>query len=105
MYNIVFRKVADRLIDRIENGAKVNICGLEITKDQIVYEKRKKTIVIDRNNFDRCYTSTGAYNNFIYLHVRDEKKPVFHCSPNLDNARLIVPIVNYFFEYRPNQNG
>ena len=105
MYNIVFRKVADRLIDRIENGAKVNIGGLEISKDQMVVEKRKKTIVIDRSNFDRCYANSGAYTNFIYLHVRDEKKPVFTYSLNADNARLIVPIVNYFFEYRPGQNG
>ena len=103
MYNIVFRKVADRLVNRIENGAKVNICGLEISRDQIVYEKRKKTIVIDRNNFGRCYTNSGAYINAVYLHVRDEKKPVFTCSLNADNARLIVPIVNYFFEYRPSQ--
>ncbi len=103
MYNIVFRKVADRLVNRIENGAKVNICGLEISRDQIVYEKRKKTIVIDRNNFGRCYTNSGAYTNSVYLHVRDEKKPVFHCSLNDDNARLIVPIVNYFFEYKPSQ--
>lgn len=103
MYNIVFQKVADRLINRIENGAKVNIGGLEISKDQMVVEKRKKTIVIDRNNFGRCYANSGAYTNFIYLHVRDEKKPVFTCSLNADNARLIVPIVNYFFEYRPSQ--
>jgi len=103
MYNIVFRKVADRLVNRIENGAKVNICGLEISRDQIVYEKRKKTIVIDRNNFGRCYTNSGAYTNAVYLQVRDEKKPVFTCSLNADNARLIVPIVNYFFEYRPSQ--
>ena len=103
MYNIVFRKVADRLIDRIENGAKVNIGGLEISKDQMVVEKRKKTIVIDRSNFDRCYSNSGAYTNFVYLHVRDEKKPVFSCSLNADNARLIVPIVNYFFEYKPSQ--
>ena len=103
MYNIVFQKVADRLIDRIENGATVNICGLQISKDKMVYEKRKNTIVIDRNNFDRCYTKNMTYDNFVYLHVRDEKKPVFRVSPNADNARLIVPIVNYFFEYKPQQ--
>ena len=104
MYNIVFEKVANRLINRIENGATVNICGLQISRDQIVIEKKKKTIVIDRNNFDRCYTNNATYNNFVYLHVRGEKKPVFHVTPNADNARLIVPIVNYFFEYKPQQN-
>lgn len=103
MYNIVFRKVADRLIDRIENGAKVNICGLEITKDQIVYEKRKKTIVIDKSNFDRCVVDNSPYSNQVNIYVRDEKKPVFRASLNEDNARLITPIVNYFFSYKPEQ--
>ena len=41
-YQIVVRKVGERLIDRIANGATANICGLVITKDKITYTKRKK---------------------------------------------------------------
>jgi hypothetical protein len=42
-------------------------------------------------------------SNVAQIYIRDEKKPVFRCSLNEPNARLIVPIVNYFFEYRANQ--
>ncbi|WP_034450443.1 hypothetical protein [Butyrivibrio sp. AE2032] len=100
-YRIVVRSVGERLINRIENGATANICGLVITKDKITYEKRKKTIVIDRSNFDRAINSNSVMSNFAQIYVRDEKKPVFNVSLNEPNARLIVPIVNYFFEYRP----
>ena len=103
MYNIVFRKVADRLIDRIANGASVNIGGLVITKDQMTLEKRKQTIVIDRNNFNRAVNENAYMQNSARIYVRDVKKPVFAISLNEPNARLLVPIVNYFFEYRPNQ--
>ena len=58
-YSIVVRKVGERLIERIENGATANICGLVITRDKITYEKRKKTIVIDKNNFSGAANSTS----------------------------------------------
>ncbi len=102
-YRIVVRSVGERLINRIENGATANICGLEITKDKITYEKRKKIIVIDRSNFDRATNDSGAMTNMARIYVRDEKKPVFAVSLNEPNARLLVPVVNYFFEYRPNE--
>ena len=105
MYSIVVKSVGERLINRIANGATANICGLQISKDQMVYEKKKNTIVIDRNNFDRCYYNNTPYNNMVYIHVKGEKKPIFHASINADNARLLVPIVNYFFSYRPEQNA
>ena len=98
-YDIVFRKVCDRLIDRIENGATANICGLAITKDKITYEKRKETIVIDRNNFGRAVTNKAYMFNSAQIYLKDSKKPSFSCSLNEPNARLIVPVVNYFFEY------
>ena len=103
MYTIVVRSVGERLINRIENGATANICGLQISRDQIVYEKRKKTIVIDKSNFDRCVVDNSPYSNQVNIYVRDEKKPVFRASLNEDNARLITPIVNYFFSYQPEQ--
>lgn len=99
-YNIVVRKVGERLIDRIENGATANICGLDITRDKITYEKRKKTIVIDRDNFARAANNSSYASSLAQIYVKDEKKPVFSCSLNEDNARLIVPIANYFFENR-----
>ena len=103
-YSIVVRSVGERLINRIANGATANICGLEITKDQITYVKnKKKTYVIDRNNFDRAVNNNAYMSNMAQIYIRDEKKPVFRCSLNEPNARLIVPIVNYFFEYRANQ--
>ena len=97
MYDIVISKVIDRLTDRIENGAKARICGLEITKDQIIYEKRKKTIVIDKSNFDHAANTNGYMSNMAQIFIKDVKKPVFSCSLNEDNARLIIPVVNYFF--------
>ena len=103
MYSIVVRAVGERLIQRIAEGATANICGLQISKDQLVYEKRKKTIVIDRNNFDRAVVNTSPYTNVVNIYVRGEKKPVFHAPLSGDNARLIAPIVNHFFEYHPNQ--
>ena len=101
-YRIVVRKVGERLIDRIANGATANICGLVITKDKITYTKRKKEYVIDRNNFDRAVNNNAYMSNMAQIYIRDEKKPIFKCSLNEPNARLIVPIVNYFFEYRAN---
>ena len=97
MYNIVFDAVAKRLINRIANGASVNICGLQITKDQIVLEKKKETIVIDRSNFDHAANASGYAVSTAQIYIKDRKKPVFNGSLNLDNARLIVPIVNCFF--------
>ncbi len=96
-YSIVVRKVCERLISRIENGASANICGLNITKDSITYEKRKKTVVIDRNNFARAENNNSYMYNYAQIYIKDEKKPVFRCSLNEPNARLIVPVVNYFF--------
>lgn len=101
-YQIVVRKVGERLIDRIANGATANICGLVITKDKITYTKRKKEYVIDRSNFDRAVVNNAYMSNMAQIYIRDEKKPIFKCSLNEPNARLIVPIVNYFFEYRAN---
>ena len=97
MYDIVIRKVCERLTDRIENGATAKICGLEITKDKITYEKRKKTIVIDKSNFGHASNTSGYMSNFAQIFLKDEKKPAFSCSLNEDNARLIIPIVNHFF--------
>lgn len=99
-YSIVVRKVGERLISRIENGASANICGLLITRDSITYEKRKKTVVIDRNNFAHAGNSNSYMSNYAQIYIKDEKKPVFRCSLNEPNARLIVPVVNYFFGYR-----
>ncbi len=100
-YDIVVRSVGERLINRIENGATANICGLVITKDQITYEKnKKKSYVIDKSNFDRAISTNGYGTSYAEIFIRDEKKPVFRASLNEPNARLIVPIVNYFFEYR-----
>lgn len=100
-YDNVVRRVGERLINRIENGATANICGLVITKDQITYEKnKKKSYVIDRSNFDRAISTNGYGASYAEIFIRDEKKPVFRASLNEPNARLIVPIVNYFFEYR-----
>ena len=103
MYNIVFSKVADRLIDRIANGASVNIGGLTITKDQMCYTKRKQEHVIDRTNFDRAINDKAYAQNYARIFVRGEKKAAFSLSLNEPNARLLVPIVNHFFTYRPNQ--
>ena len=99
-YRIVVRKVCERLIDRIEHGATANICGLVITRYSITYEKRKKTIVINKDNFDRAVNNNTYMNNLAQIYIRGEKKPVFSCSLNEPNARFIVPIANYFFEYR-----
>ena len=103
-YGIVVRKVGERLIDRLANGATANICGLEITKDKITYVKnKKKTYVIDRSNFDRAVTNNAYAASYAEIYIRDEKKPVFRVSLNEPNARLIVPIVNTFFEFRVNE--
>lgn len=102
-YGIVVRKVGERVIDRIENGATANIGGLVITKDQMVYEKnKKKTYVITKSNFDRAVNSRSYAASYAEIYIRDEKKPVFRVSLNEPNARLIVPIANYFFENRVN---
>ena len=102
-YGIVVRKVGERVIDRIENGATANIGGLVITKDQMVYEKnKKKTYVITKSNFDRAVNSRSYAASYAEIYIRDEKKPVFRVSLNEPTARLIVPIANYFFENRVN---
>lgn len=102
-YNLVLPKVGERVIDRIENGATANIGGLVITKDQMVYEKnKKKTYVITKSNFDRAVNNSSYAANYAEIYIRDEKKPIFRINLNEPNARLIVPIANYFFENRVN---
>ena len=96
-YDIVLRKVGDRLIDRISRGASAKICNLVITSDKLTYEKRKENIVIDRSNFGRAVTNKAYMYNSAQIYLKDSKKPVFSCSLNGPNARLIVPVVNYFF--------
>ena len=77
---------------------------LEITKDKITYVKnKKKTYVIDRSNFDRAVNNSSYAASYAEIYIRDEKKPVFRVSLNEPNARLIVPIVNTFFEFRINE--
>ena len=97
MYDIVFKKVADRLLDRIVNGATVNICGLQISRDHVIFEKKKEMIVIDRSNFDHAAVSNGYGVSFAQIFLKEVKKPIFSGNLNLDNARLIVPIVNCLF--------
>ena len=96
MYNIVLNKVIDRLIARIESGASANICGLTITKDKVTLEKRKQTIVIDKSNFAGANFNNFPMNHCAQIFLKGEKKPVFKESLNEPNARLIVPVVNYF---------
>lgn len=104
-YSIVVRKVGERLINRIENGATANICGLEITRDGVTYVKnKKKTFNIDRSNFEKAVNNSTYMNNTAEIYMKDVKKPVFRVSLNEPNARLIVPIINYFLQYRPEEN-
>ena len=96
MYDIVLNKVIDRLIARIESGASANICGLTITKDKITLEKKKQTVVIDKSNFAGANFNNFPMNQCAQIFLKGEKKPVFKESLNEPNARLIVPVVNYF---------
>ena len=68
-----------------------------ITSDKLIYEKRKENIVIDRSNFGRAVTNKAYMYNSAQIFLKDSQKPVFSCSLNGPNARLIVPVVNYFF--------
>lgn len=99
-YSIVVRNVCERLIDRISKGATANICGLEITRDKITYEKRKKTITVDKDNFGKAINNNAYMSNTAQIFIKDEKRPFFSCSLNEPNALFIVPIVNYFLEYK-----
>jgi hypothetical protein len=94
MYDIVLHKVFDRIIARIESGAAVKICGLTITKDKIVFEKRKQTITVDKDNFGIASVSNFAMNHQAQIFLKGEKKPCFKVSLNEPNARLIVPLAN-----------
>ena len=96
MYDIVLNKVIDRLIARIESGASANICGLTITKDKVTLEKKKQTVVIDKSNFAGANFNNFPMNHCAQIFLKGEKKPVFKESLNEPNARLIVPVVNYF---------
>ena len=96
MYDIVLNKVIDRLIARIESGASANICGLTITKDKVTLEKKKQTVVIDKSNFAGANFNNFPMNQCAQIFLKGEKKPVFKESLNEPNARLIVPVINYF---------
>lgn len=96
MYDIVLSKVIDRLIARIESGASANLCGLTVTKDKVTLEKKKQTIVIDKSNFAGANFNNFPMNHCAQVFLKGEKKPVFKVSLNEPNARLIVPVVNYF---------
>ena len=95
MYGIVLNNVCERLAERIESGREAKICGLTITKDRITFEKKKRQIVIDRNNFAGASVSNFAMDHQAQIFLKDQKKPVFKVSLNEPNARLIVPVVNY----------
>ena len=97
MYNIVLHKVFERIMERIDNGATVKICGLTITKDKIVYEKKKQAIVIDKDNFASASVSNFAMDHAAQIFLKGEKRPVFKVSLNEPNARLIVPVSNCIF--------
>ena len=97
MYNIVLHKVFDRVLERIENGATVKICGLTITQDRITFEKRKQTITVDKVNFGGASVSNFAMDHQAQIFLKGEKKPCFRVSLNEPNARLIVPLANALF--------
>lgn len=98
MYEIVLMKVFARLIDRIDSGATVNICGLQFSKDKIVVTKKKEEMVIDRNNFGRAEINR-AYNisSEARIYLKGMKRPSVGISLEEPNARLIVPTANYLF--------
>ena len=96
-YQIVVRKVGERLIDRIANGATANICGLTITKDRIVFKKWKQTIEITKDNFGYAGIHDLPMSKSAQIFLKGEKKPCFKVSLNEPNARLIVPLVNSLF--------
>lgn len=97
MYNIVLKKVCERVIDRIESGRTAKICGLTITKDSITFEKKKEIVVINRDNLGYCGPIDAPGHHSIQFYLKNEKKPVLTVSLNEPNARLIVPVVNCFF--------
>ena len=65
MYDIVFKKVADRLLDRIINGATVNICGLQISRDHVIFEKKKEIAAMVRGQLSVMYLSPAARDNWV----------------------------------------
>ena len=97
MYNIVLRKIYERLLDRIESGRTANICGLKITKDKLSFEKRKQTIEITKDNFGYAGIHDLPMSKSAQIFLKGEKKPCFRASLNEPNARLIVPLVNALF--------
>ena len=97
MYNIVLHKVFDRVLERIESGATVKICGLTITQDRITFEKRKQSITVDKVNFGGASVSNFAMDHQAQIFLKGEKKPCFRVSLNEPNARLIVPLANALF--------
>lgn len=97
MYDIVLRKVFERIIDRIESGSTVRICGLTITKDKITFEKRKQTLTVDKDNFGAANVSNFAMDHQAQIFLKGEKRPSFRVSLNEPNARLIVPLANALF--------
>ena len=97
MYNIVLRKIYERLLDRIESGRTANICGLKITKDKLSFEKRKQTIASTKDNFGYAGIHDLPMSKSAQIFLKGEKKPCFRASLNEPNARLIVPLVNALF--------
>jgi hypothetical protein len=63
----------------------------------VIFEKKKEMIVIDRSNFDHAAVSNGYGVSFAQIFLKEVKKPIFSGNLNLDNARLIVPIVSCLF--------
>ena len=94
MYEIVAKEMAENALSHIQNGATVNLAGLEINREYSLYKKmfRQQPVCIDRRNFGAC----GNDGYAIRVVDRNGQK-LFRTSDDDANALLLPYVLNTLY--------
>ena len=98
MYKIVIASVTRRLINTIENGGEVELCGMKITRDKVSFRHLGEDLVIDSTNY--AGVKQEGDPSYVLLYMKDAKGKTIQANridPAKPNAGLIVPVIRHFF--------
>ena len=89
VYNIVAKAKATEMLSKIQEGYTVDVAGISVSKNQASFTKtlKKKTVVINRNNFGTCNFS----NSFVLVLDKHGNK-LAKIPESAENA-LVIPYI------------
>ena len=98
MYDIVIASVVRRMIRTVEEGGKIELCGMTVTRENISFKHLGEDVVIDRSNYEGVKVAGDP--SFVLLYMKDPKGKTVQAN-RIDtakpNACLIKPVIRHLF--------